>query len=444
MDKEVIDSAWYKPRGYPHFDHPLSYDHAKNLVSHPHLVASHAFYPFLHFKMEDRRYKPGERKVLLKKRDIYYAAHADSHIFAYYARLLGRLYEAELDRRAIDASVLAYRKIGDGHCNIHFAGEAFEIITKMGDCDAVALDVEGFFDNLDHQNIKSLWRKVLGVDQLPTDHDAVFKAITRFAWAERDLVYKQLGIGRRKAEKLHGRLCTAKEYRDLIRGHGLVSRHGKNKGIPQGSPISAVLSNIYMLEVDTALVSRLTSMGATYRRYSDDILLICPPGHADEVATLVCSALKEANLNLSEDKTKCSYFRIDKEGRLYTDDPLQYLGFTFDGQRTLLRSSTLSGYHQRLRTAVKAVKRAVRKARKNDGDVRMRKRKIYERMSHLGRRNFPSYAKRAAKVLNEQAIRRQIRGHWPLLQRMLHAKEENCRLETDRAEPPYDRRDNPT
>jgi len=387
-------------------------------------VASHAFLPFLHFTMVDRRYRSAKRTVVPKEREIYYASHADAHAFAYYADVLNQQYESELAERGIGGSVLAYRKLGDGRCNIHFAGEAFGIAAEMGDCDVVALDVEGFFDNLAHQRLKSLWCTVLGVDRLPADHYAVFKAITRFAWADRDAVYEKLEIGRRKAKKLHGRLCTAVEFRELIRDGGLVSRHRKDKGIPQGSPISAVLSNLYMLEVDTDLVRRLGAIGAQYRRYSDDILLICPPGRAAEATDLVRSALAEVELNLSDGKTQESSFRLDEGGQQYADHPLQYLGFTFDGQRILIRESTLSRYHQRLRAAVRSVRRAVRKARKTGGDPRMRKRKIYEQMTHLGRRNFPAYVKRSAEVLEEEAIRKQIRGHWPLVQKLLKAKGE--------------------
>ena len=419
MSVKKEEPSWYKSRGYPHFDLPLGCRRAVDLVSDPDRVTSHAFFPFLHFTMVDRRYKPAKRKVVPKKREIYYAAHADAHIFAYYAHLLNQRYEVALERRAIGEMVLAYRQLGDGRCNIQFAGEAFGIIAEMGNCDAIALDVEGFFDTLNHQRVKKLWCTVLGLDTLPRDHYAVFKAITRFAWAARDGVYRQLNIGRRKAEKLHGRLCASTEFREQIRGGGLISRHDKGKGIPQGSPISAVLSNIYMLDADTSLVRDLRAIGAVYRRYSDDILVICPAGHAAEATRLVISALDGVDLNLSEGKTQTSSFRLDDDGQQRADHPLQYLGFTFDGERILIRDSTLSRYHQRLRAAVRSLRRAVRKARKTDCESPMRKRKIYEQMTHLGRRNFPSYARRSAEVLSEDAIRKQIRGHWSLIQRLL-------------------------
>jgi hypothetical protein len=43
-------------------------------------------------------------------------------------------------------------------------------------------------------------------------------------------------------------------------------------GIPQGTPISAALSNAYMMPLDKRIVEARGSVGGLYRRYSDDIL----------------------------------------------------------------------------------------------------------------------------------------------------------------------------
>ena len=61
----------------------------------------------------------------------------------------------------------------------------------------------------------------------------------------------------------------------------------KDFGIPQGSPISAVLANIYMLDFDYEINKYLESIGGIYRRYSDDMVAICPLDKKDEVIKLL-------------------------------------------------------------------------------------------------------------------------------------------------------------
>ena len=41
-----------------------------------------------------------------------------------------------------------------GKNNIEFANNAFEEIKRRKHCVAIALDISGFFDNLDHQRLK--------------------------------------------------------------------------------------------------------------------------------------------------------------------------------------------------------------------------------------------------------------------------------------------------
>ena len=43
--------------------------------------------------------------------------------------------------------------------------------------------------------------------------------------------------------------------------------------------------------------------------------------------------------------------------------PLQYLGFTFDGRRALIRSGTLARYYRRMRNGVRVAKRRLKLAK---------------------------------------------------------------------------------
>ena len=87
------------------------------------------------------------------------------------AEILGQQYEDELKNRGIESCVLAFRALSKS--NIDFAAQAFNEIRIRGDCAAVALDVTGFFDNLDHKVLKNSWSALLGPEKLPSDHYAV-------------------------------------------------------------------------------------------------------------------------------------------------------------------------------------------------------------------------------------------------------------------------------
>ena len=47
-------------------------------------------------------------------------------------------------------------------------------------------------------------------------------------------------------------------------------------GIPQGSPISGTLANIYMLEIDKIIAEYIDNLNGYYIRYSDDFIIIIP------------------------------------------------------------------------------------------------------------------------------------------------------------------------
>ena len=56
-----------------------------------------------------------------------------------------------------------------------------------------------------------------------------------------------------------------------------LAREDAKRGIPQGTPISATLANLYMIDFDELIYNITSSVDrpAFYQRYSDDIILIC-------------------------------------------------------------------------------------------------------------------------------------------------------------------------
>jgi len=330
---------WFRRRGYPHFDHPISFREAKRIVKDPAQVARHSFYPFIEFPIQTFKAKKnkvtGKVERVGKTRPIAYASHVDCHIYSYYALRISKLYEKWIRSNDLDQSVLAFRALG--RSNVHFAADAFDAIRKLGNCYVVALDVTGFFDNLDHNILKQAWSEVLGESVLPPDHYAVFKSLAKFATVNKIELYETLGVSLNNHKTSPKRLCTPEEFREIIRGDkSLVKKNAMAKGIPQGSPISALLSNIYMRRFDVALQSFASECNGFYFRYCDDILLIVPPFGKDDAEPFVMNEISKLSLQINPAKTDRVEFKVGVDGQLKGTKPLQYLGFLFDGQRIIL------------------------------------------------------------------------------------------------------------
>ena len=241
--------------------------------------------------------KDGKRESTRKPREIYHTNHLDAHIYSYYTqKILEPKYELELKKDPeLDKSVIAYRRIEVADksrckCNIDFANEVFDEISQLpGEISVLALDISKFFDSLDHRILKQCWVKLLGRDDLPDDHYNVYKSLTNFVYAEVKEVIKELGF--KHANELVENdepylVKNGAEFRERIKNKGLLKtnpfRRTKEdgskivKGIPQGTPMSAFLANLYMLEFDKEVIALLKIHNGIYRRYSDDILVVCP------------------------------------------------------------------------------------------------------------------------------------------------------------------------
>ena len=279
----------------------------------------------------------------------------------------------------------------------------------------------GFFDTLDHDVLKASWAKLIKHDRLPADHFNVFRSLTRFTDVDRETLYAQLDISKNNPKNGRSRLCSPKEFREQVRAKGLLNVSKKSKGIPQGTPISALLSNIYMLDFDSRAKEVLEEQGGSYYRYCDDMLFITKNEFKDGIEKFACEEIEKLGLEINTEKTELrKFWRYG--GIQKSNKPLQYLGFTFDGQRKLLRSAALARFSGRMKSGVRLTKRALKnrnQIRKNNGEPeeKLRKKKLYERYSHLGRRNFLTYAYRASKRMQSKAIRKQLKPYWHRLQK---------------------------
>lgn len=65
----------------------------------------------------------------------------------------------------------------------------------------------------------------------------------------------------------------------------MIVKNPNSYGIPQGSPISALLANVYMLDVDKKVYEIVAAQNGMYMRYSDDFIIILPIRDAEGVSS---------------------------------------------------------------------------------------------------------------------------------------------------------------
>lgn len=453
--------AWYRARAYAHFDRPPRASDAIAIAQDPARVARHPFLPLVlrPKSVSSRQPTASGRQWKTKKRPIGYVAHQDAHIQARYAADLHDRLE-KLYEEPFGSAVLAYRSI-DKKCNIDFAAEVFDELSYRGNADVLALDVEGFFDNVNPEKLKQRWCALLQTMWLPDDHHAVLRSVTTESAITvprlRDLLGGDIP---RRAGRSRARICDLPTFRTVVapqlepRAQVVAGLKGTKPpsgalGIPQGTPISAVLANLYMLEVDRALYGCLTAAGGSYRRYSDDLLIVVPPGDGAEAEKRIEAALKSVDLNLKHKKTRRlalrtagglqTSSRLGTSGTIGAPCPVEYLGLSFDGQQVRLRDSTIARFSIRLGRAVNRARIAASKA----GDKTIRRRKLYAQLSPLGwgsaygdwedsegpprhvpRMGFHGYVRRAAHRTGSEAIAKQGRQLENKLYRAIGAAEE--------------------
>lgn len=357
-------------RPYAHFDRRTNIGKKREYISNRENIAHHGFYPFIHYKQIQIKYSK-ERGKKVKERDICYAAHIDRCIYQYYSFFLNELYNQRVEQDGISQVAVAYRT-NLGQCNIDFAKRAIHFIRSNSPCYIMIGDFTGFFDNLNHAYLKRQWCSLLGQPQLPEDHYQVFKSITRYSyWELSDLLeINQLKDTRAERRKLNSKPCvlTPEEYKaNSNRKH--IKKNPDLFGIPQGSPISGLLANVYMLEADKKVHELVSALKGFYMRYSDDFMIVIP-----DIGPIACQALRDIvgifngiqGLTLEPDKTQ--YFRFENQelencGYLFDVPPegrkrfVNFLGFTFDGRQVSVRAKTIGKYYRRMYKKVKTIRR---------------------------------------------------------------------------------------
>lgn len=412
-----VDDFVSKDRSYLHFDLPLRDTERENFAVSERDILGNSFWPLIGYTAEERRARKdvnGQLVFSKKERPIKFGSHRDAAILEYYGKSLSIDFEDFLGASAFSTSILAYRsKIGN---NIDHSKSIFDEIKMRGNCTAIAMDIKGFFDNIDHATLQRGIIKVRKVSRLEDVDFKIFSRMTRFEWVESDDLESRLG----KRYGRFGRICYPRDFRDLVRGlkPSAVNRNQQAFGIPQGTPISGLYANISMFEFDDAATKFAASLGGSYRRYSDDIAFVIPSGiDPQNFVSSVTDMVEHANLKVSANKTEISQF-CRTPSDFFADRPFQYLGFTYDGRKTLIRQSSLNRYYSKMSRGVRSKIRAARHKKVARDEIYMRE--LFRRYTHFGQnKNFPRYAYRAAAVHGAPEIRAQLRRHMIIFQKIV-------------------------
>lgn len=411
---------WFKSRGYRHFDLPVGEKFA-NKVMDPDFVLKHSFLPLLHYTKSEKRYKKcpktGTQTITSKDRPIKYASHRDACILSFYASEMNKLLDAHYDAAGLSDSVLAYRALGRG--NYDFSAEALAFAKTHAPVTILAFDVSSFFDNLDHTLLKRRLKTVLGVNSLPEHWMRVFRAITAFHYVDMEELKADATFSARLKESSRDRIASVEELKangikfhpnpELARGH--------RRGIPQGTPISAAASNLYMIDFDAAAGAFCDSIGALYRRYSDDILVICDPAHAAAAEAKIMGLIKAEKLEISPHKTERTVF--SGAGATISGKAAQYLGFSLHEDGPAIRESSLARQWRKMRRAMRRTRKVAEHKIASGQSTKAHTKRLYRRFTHLKVRdeegvrvvrNFSSYGRRSAAAFGkDEKITRQIK-----------------------------------
>lgn len=208
-------------------------------------------------------------------------------------------------------------------------------------------------------------------------------------------------------------------------------------------------------------------MNGFYRRYSDDMVIVCNPQCAEQVELIVKQEIEKSLVKISEDKTEKFWFTKrclgNQTPRLtaikLTDTvckveaPFTYLGFEFYGNKTLIKSANLAKFYRRMISTVKRKSKQAIKIAEQQGSkspiifkrrlfrlyksANLNKTKIFTRRktfetNHVGefrlkseekvkdlRSNYFSYVKRASRIMKEDSIKVQLRNHKKLFNQAL-------------------------
>jgi group II intron reverse transcriptase/maturase len=142
--------------------------------------------------------------------------------------------------------------------------------------------------------------------------------------------------------------CPVEETDDRGRKTRTTEARDKRCGIPQGSPISPLLANLYMRRfvLGWKMLGLERSLGTRIVTYADDLVILCRKGNAEEALQRLREIMGKLKLTVNEEKT-----RICK----VPEGEFDFLGYTFGRMYSARTGQARLGY----RPSKKSIKRMV-------------------------------------------------------------------------------------
>jgi RNA-directed DNA polymerase len=142
--------------------------------------------------------------------------------------------------------------------------------------------------------------------------------------------------------------CAVEETDDRGRKTRTTEAKDNRRGIPQGSPISPLLANLYMRRfvLGWKKLGLERSLGSRIVTYADDLVILCRRGKAEEALQRMRELMSKLKLTVNEEKTRiCTV----PEGEF------DFLGYTFGRMYSARTGLARLGY----RPSKKSIRRMV-------------------------------------------------------------------------------------
>ena len=142
--------------------------------------------------------------------------------------------------------------------------------------------------------------------------------------------------------------CPVEETDDRGRKTRTTEARDNRRGIPQGSPISPLLANLYMRRfvLGWKKLGLERSLGSRIVTYADDLVILCRKGKAEEALQRLREIMGKLKLTVNEEKT-----RICK----VPEGEFDFLGYTFGRMYSARTGKACLGY----RPSRKSIRRMV-------------------------------------------------------------------------------------
>jgi group II intron reverse transcriptase/maturase len=144
--------------------------------------------------------------------------------------------------------------------------------------------------------------------------------------------------------------CAVEETDDRGRKKRTTEAKGSGRGIPQGSPISPLLANVYMRRfvLGWKKLGLEKSLGSRIVTYADDLVILCRKGKAEQALQRMRELMGRLKLKVNEEKTRiCAV----------PEGAFNFLGYTFGR----LYSAKTGQAYLGMRPSKKSIRRMVGK-----------------------------------------------------------------------------------